>query len=72
MVLDIEVFGLEESLLHRDPPGAIVGIAVALQPDRARHLVSSRLFYVPATGAAVSWMPEYSKFQRLATGSRQT
>jgi hypothetical protein len=34
VVLDIEAFGLEESLLHRDPPGAIVGIAVALQIRR--------------------------------------
>ena len=40
-VFDVEPFILEEALLDGHAPGAVMGIAVALQTDFARHGVSS-------------------------------
>src|SRR5262249_48323609 len=37
IILDVEVFILEEALLDGDAPGAIVGVAVALNANGARH-----------------------------------
>jgi hypothetical protein len=40
---DVEAFFGEEALLDRDPPGTVMGIAVALETDGARHGDTSRL-----------------------------
>ncbi len=37
VVLDLEALGGEEALLDRDPPGPVMGVAVALQADGTGH-----------------------------------
>src|SRR5215813_7847310 len=34
---DVEPFFGKEALLHRNPPGSVMGVAVALKPNGARH-----------------------------------
>jgi hypothetical protein len=40
---DVEPFFGEEALLDCDPPGTVMGIAVALETDGARHGDTCRL-----------------------------
>src|SRR5262245_41695810 len=47
---DVEAFVGEEALLDRDPPGAVMGIAVALQADGTGHGAS--LFLIGAKHSA--------------------
>ena len=50
-ILDVKSLGGEETLFDRDPPGPIMGVAVALQSDGARHCFLRLLLPWPRVAA---------------------